>query len=83
MRDKPPNLTRFPSETLKNFAAECLQSMKLEKEDAIVIADSLIQADLWGHPFHGIMRLFWYGARIALGATQISKEPEWELDAGR
>ncbi len=82
MRDKPPNLTRFPSETLKNFAAECLQSMKLEKEDAIVIADSLIQADLWGHPSHGIMRLFWYGARIASGATQISKEPEWELDAG-
>ena len=39
MRDKPPNLTRFPSETLKNFAAECLQSMKLEKEDAVVIAD--------------------------------------------
>ena len=39
MRDKPLNLTRIPVETLKNFAAECLQSMKLEKEDAVVIAD--------------------------------------------
>ncbi len=65
MRDKPLNQTRIPAETLKNFATECLQSMKLEKEDAIVIADSLIQADLWGHPSHGIMRLLWYGARIA------------------
>ncbi len=83
MHDETLNLNRIPVETMKTFAADCLQSIKVEKADAIVIADSLIQADLWGHPSHGIMRLFWYGARIASGATQISKEPEWELDAGR
>ena len=58
MRDETSNLNRFPAQIMKMFAAKCLQSMKLEKDDAILIADSLIQADLWGHPSHGIMRLF-------------------------
>ena len=48
MREKKLNLNRIPVETMKTFAAECLQSIKVEKADAIVIADSPIQADLWG-----------------------------------
>ena len=46
MRDETLILNRIPVETMKIFAVECLQSIKVEKADAIVIADSLIQADL-------------------------------------
>ena len=82
MRDETPNLKSIPAETMKTFATECLGYMKLEKDDAILIADSLIQADLWGHSSHGIIRLFWYGERILSGATRIFNEPEWEADVG-
>ncbi len=40
-----------------------------------LIADSLVQADLWGHQSHGVMRLFWYGARIRSGAMQPNVAP--------
>ena len=82
MRVETPNLKSIPAETMKSFAAECLRYMKLKKDDAMLIADSLIQSDLWGHTSYGIMWLSWYGERILSGATRISNEPEWEVDAG-
>ena len=36
--------------------------------DAALVADSLVQADLWGHGSHGILRLPWYAARLRAGA---------------
>ncbi len=82
MRDETPNLKSIPAETMKTYSAVCLRYMKLEKDNALLIPDSLIQADLWGHSSHGIMRLFCYGERILSGATRIFNESEWVVDAG-
>ena len=76
----PPD--RISADTLNEFILESLSAMKLPEDTAKLLADSLIQADLWGHPSHGIMRLFWYGERIKSGAIQCLKEPEWVIDAG-
>ena len=46
MRDETPNLKSITAEKMKTFSAECFRYMKLEKDDALLIADSLIQADL-------------------------------------
>lgn len=82
MRDETPNQKSIPAETMRSFAAECRRYIKLEKDAAMLIADSLIYSYLWAHTFHGIIRLFWYSERILSGATRISNEPEWEVDAG-
>jgi len=41
-----------------------------------------VQADAWGHASHGVMRTFWYGARIETGAMAAVTRPEWVTDAG-
>ena len=76
----PPD--RIGADILNEFILESLSAMKLPEDTAKLLADSLIQADLWGHPSHGIMRLFWYAERIKSGAIQCLKEPEWVIDAG-
>ncbi len=78
----PPTTDRISAQILRQFASECLQAMKLPEHIAALLADSLVQADLWGHPSHGIMRLFWYGARIQSGAIQNLTQSEWVVNAG-
>jgi LDH2 family malate/lactate/ureidoglycolate dehydrogenase len=46
------------------------------------LADSLVQADLWGHQSHGVMRTFWYAARMRSGAMDVAAEPRVISDAG-
>jgi len=58
------------------------RSLGLPSGDAELLADSLVQADLWGHQSHGVMRTFWYGARIESGAIRSVTEPELRLDGG-
>jgi len=53
---------------LKHFCVRVLTSYGVPERDAEVVADSLVQADLWGHQSHGVMRLPWYTARIESGA---------------
>ena len=36
-------------------------------DDARLVADTLVQADLWGHQSHGVLRLAWYTARLKAG----------------
>ena len=45
-------------------------------------ADSLVTADLWGHPSHGMLRLPWYVARLRSGAMTAVTEPELVTDGG-
>ena len=61
--------------SLKAFVAECFQAQGLSGEDADLVADSLVQADLWGHPSHGVMRTFWYGKRLGSGAINARARP--------
>ena len=51
-------------------------------DDAALVADSLVQADLWGHQSHGFLRLPWYAARLRSGAMRAVTDPEVLSDTG-
>ena len=75
-----PNI--FSAEALSRFVIRVYQALGVAGSDARVIADSLVQADLWGHQSHGVMQTFWYAQRIRSGATRIGAKPEIVTDAG-
>src|SRR5512140_2507124 len=50
--------------------------------DAHLLADTLVQADLWGHQSHGVLRLDWYRKRIVAGTLKADARPEFATDAG-
>ncbi len=58
----------FALARLHAFARDAYLALGLPDADAALVADSLVQADAWGHASHGVMRTFWYGARIETGA---------------
>lgn len=57
---------------LRAFAAQCFEAVGAPEDAAATTADALVQADLWGHQSHGVMRLFWYADRISSGAVDPS-----------
>ncbi|MCQ0971294.1 Ldh family oxidoreductase [Paracoccus sp. TK19116] len=65
---------------LRHFAADCYRAMGVRDEAADLIADTLVQADLWGHQSHGVMRIFWYAARLKSGAMDGNAIPR--IDGG-
>lgn len=50
--------------------------------EADLVADTLVAADLWGHPSHGAMRAPWYLARLRTGVMRRDATPEWRMDGG-
>ena len=73
-------MVKVSHDELTGFATECYQAMGVDTEVARLMADTLVQADLCGHQSHGVMRLFWYAARIKSGATAANAVPE--VDGG-
>jgi LDH2 family malate/lactate/ureidoglycolate dehydrogenase len=71
----------FPDELTK-FAARAFQRLGMPEPDAELCADTLVQADLWGHQSHGVLRLSWYLARIKAGVCQAVARPEVIIDSG-
>jgi LDH2 family malate/lactate/ureidoglycolate dehydrogenase len=67
---------------LLSFAARVYGALGVPDSDARLMADTLVQSDLWGHQSHGVMRLSWYAARIRSGAMQATTKAEYVLDAG-
>ena len=62
-------------DVLRVFASECYRALGVGPKAADLVADTLVQADLWGHQSHGVMRLFWYAARLKSGAIDGNIEP--------
>ena len=54
---------RISPNTLREFGTRVLSTLDVPHQDAALVADSLVQADLWGHQSHGFLRLPWYAAR--------------------
>jgi len=67
MTQTPP---RIKPEALVQFAQAVYESAGVPKEEAFIAADTLVQADLWGHQSHGLLRLPWYYARLRSGAMK-------------
>lgn len=74
--------SRFSPDVLAGFAKAAYRAFGLPEVDADLLADSLVQADLWGHQSHGVMRTFWYGARFRSGATRPETTTSFVVDAG-
>ena len=64
-----------PHEALRGFASNCIQAFGVNGQAADIVADTLVQADLWGHQSHGVLRLFWYAERLKSGAVRGNAEP--------
>ncbi|SNT47372.1 Ldh family oxidoreductase [Rhodococcoides kyotonense] len=74
--------TRIKPDALTDFATTVLRSHNVPEADAHLVADSLVQSDLWGHQSHGVLRLPWYVARLRTGVMTAVTEPEVVSDAG-
>ena len=62
--------TRIQASDLIQFTQAVYESAGVPAEDAYLAADTLVQADLWGHQSHGLLRLAWYYARLRSGAMK-------------
>lgn len=69
-------------ERLIDFAAAVYSTLGVPDPEARLLADTLVQADLWGHQSHGVLRLSWYAKRIESGAMKAKIHPEFVVDAG-
>jgi LDH2 family malate/lactate/ureidoglycolate dehydrogenase len=73
---------RIAPDTLREFGTRVLASLGVPAVDGALVADSLVQADLWGHQSHGLLRLPWYAARIRSGAMTARTDPAVLSDTG-
>ena len=76
------HLKRVAPDRLLDFAAAAYAKAGMPGADARLVADTLVQADLWGHQSHGVMRLSWYLARLKAGVCDPVAQPERVVDAG-
>ncbi len=73
---------RIDATRLTDFATAVYTSAGLPEADAQLVADTLVQADLWDHQSHGVLRLGWYLDRLRHGVMQPVTTPEVVVDAG-
>lgn len=72
---------RLSPERLLDFATGVYAAAGMPEADARVVADTLVQADLWGHQSHGVLRLPWYLARLKAGVCAPVARPTLAVDA--
>jgi LDH2 family malate/lactate/ureidoglycolate dehydrogenase len=72
----------IPHQQLLDLVSAVYRSTGVPDDDALFAADTLVQADLWGHQSHGVLRLGWYYARLRSGAMKPVTRPETVLDGG-
>jgi LDH2 family malate/lactate/ureidoglycolate dehydrogenase len=73
---------RVDSERLIDFGAAVYAGAGVPDAHARLIADTLVQADLWGHQSHGVLRMGWYLDRVRNGVMKPVTQPELVMDAG-
>lgn len=78
MKTPPP----VQHEALKTFVTAIYKSAGANDENAELLADTLVQADLWGHQSHGVLRTSWYYKRIRNGVMIPNGHPSIISDTG-
>jgi LDH2 family malate/lactate/ureidoglycolate dehydrogenase len=73
---------RIAPDDLREFGTRVLASLGVPGNDSALVTDSLVQADLWGHQSHGLLRLPWYVARLRTGAMRAVTDPAVVSDTG-
>jgi LDH2 family malate/lactate/ureidoglycolate dehydrogenase len=64
------------------FGEAVFAALGVPRADALLCADSLVCANLWGHSSHGLMRLPWYARRLQAGVMRAVTRPQMVIDAG-
>jgi LDH2 family malate/lactate/ureidoglycolate dehydrogenase len=77
-----PDFSLVSPDALRDFVSAVYQTTGATAEDAWVAADAMVQADLWGHQSHGVLRLGWYYARLRSGAMRAQTNLSFPVDAG-
>jgi len=70
------------AQQLLEFATAVYAGQGVPEADARLIADTLVQADLWGHQSHGVLRLGWYLDRLRNKVMNPVTQPEFVIDGG-
>jgi LDH2 family malate/lactate/ureidoglycolate dehydrogenase len=70
------------ADPLRDYATAVYKAVGMPEADARLAADTLVQADLWGHQSHGVMRLSWYTARLKAGVCNPVARPEFVSEFG-
>ncbi|MFT4271155.1 MAG: Ldh family oxidoreductase [Pantoea sp.] len=70
------------SEELIEFGKRVFQAFGVPEADALMISDSLVAAELWGHSSHGMLRLPWYVDRLRHAAMEPTDVSEIVMDSG-
>ncbi|MDQ1218014.1 Ldh family oxidoreductase [Microbacterium arborescens] len=73
---------RLDPAQVRAFAASILESVNVPTDDAVLVADTLVAADEWGHQSHGVLRLPWYLERLRTGAMKANAHPTTVVDTG-
>lgn len=67
---------------LREVVSRIFERKGVPPPDAEFMADTLVQAELWGHASHGVLRVPWYHARLRSGAMKLVTAPRTVVDAG-
>lgn len=67
---------QFQAEHVMNCGADILAAHGVPRGDAVLVSESLVTSDMWGHPSHGMLRLPWYVARVRSGVMQAVTTPQ-------
>jgi LDH2 family malate/lactate/ureidoglycolate dehydrogenase len=73
---------RVSATALKRFVCATYETAGMPFLDAELVADSLVQADLWGHQSHGVLRTRWYLERLRSGVMRATAEATSVIDGG-
>lgn len=65
---------------LTKFGTEVLEAIGVPQNDAHLLSDSLVTAELWGHSSHGMLRLPWYVDRLRSGVMTAKTESVLAVD---
>jgi LDH2 family malate/lactate/ureidoglycolate dehydrogenase len=74
--------TGIDPDRLRTFIAALFRAAGVPPADAHLVADTLVEADLWGHQSHGVLRASWYLARLKSGVMQATPHLTYVTDAG-
>lgn len=70
------NVERVPADTLRSFCIEALEKLNVPREDAQIVANVLVEADLRGIDSHGVARMSRYVTGIQQGMMKPRANPK-------
>src|SRR6478609_1301784 len=68
-------MERVSRERLQAWALSCLEKVGVPRDEAMLVAASLVQTSVWGVDSHGVLRLTHYLRRLTLGSIKAAAVP--------